>query len=178
MTMYSEKFTAVVYRHLARFDARVSMIPREDVMQEIRYSLLICKSDTVFKVAHHYVEKLLGDYGFSRKMGKDNYDPKRLYDDRRRIDDDRIKVIESLYIDSNMTAKEVCRTFGIEPNNEIAKKLSRVFPKGGARSGKTGKPVPFDEVTAAKAVEAHSLNKNIIKLWRHRGGIPVIYCDN
>jgi hypothetical protein len=177
--MHDEKFTRIIFRYVAAFDGRVYLIPREDVLQEIRIAQLTAEQHTVFRVASHNVYNLLCDYGFSRKKGKDAFDGKRLYDDSDSFlsveAENQLRIIEFLYIKNDFTAAKLCDFFSVPLTNKIVKSLNRLFPKGGVRSGMTGSSVPYDEFLANKIIEKRLASQKTKRVWRHRNAIPGVY---
>ncbi len=132
-----EKKVFGIFKTLVKQNPTISLIPAEDVLQEIRISLYI-KTDffEALKLAGKQVCKLVAEYGFSRKKGKDNFvEISELTEEQK----DLLNKIEDLYINNNLTSKEVCNTLKVEWNTTTATLLAKVFPKnmgkGGARKG-------------------------------------------
>jgi hypothetical protein len=132
----SEKFVSIIYKHLLRFDSRISLIDVEDCKQEIRFALLTSKKEEVFKVASRLVQSLLSSYGYSRRKGKDNFSI--FYTDSQftEIEEKVLQEIEILYLEQNMTAREIAHCFNIEYNNSLQKILCACFPKQMGKGGK------------------------------------------
>lgn len=168
----------IIYNSLARYDERIKLVPREDVIQEILYSICIAGNDNVWRIASRQVYKLLSDYGYSRKKGKDRFDAERLFDDYTLSVESQnmLRVVRFLYVDNNYTAKEVCRFFGAEVTPYISKMLSKVFKKGGSRAGmKQEGRIPFSEKTAREIMDKYCLSEQTFRTWKYRGYIPAIY---
>jgi radical SAM superfamily enzyme YgiQ (UPF0313 family) len=69
-----ERFVNHIYRALLRYNEAIEFVEKEDVKQEIRFAILTAKPGFVYRVASKLVYNLIRDYGFSRKMGKDQFD--------------------------------------------------------------------------------------------------------
>lgn len=103
-------------------------IPKEDALQEIRIAILISEKGEVFKKAHSLLDRLCGNYGFSRKKGKDNFQPFYTHIEHTEYEERVLNEIEELYIEKGYTAKEVCSFYGIKFNNKLAKIFCKCFP--------------------------------------------------
>jgi hypothetical protein len=85
---------------------------------------------SVLRESSKNVYRLLCDYGFSRKKGKDNFS---MFYKKTSLSDEQktqIDAIERIYIEENLTARDLCGVFGVDYNKRIQKLLHSVFPKG------------------------------------------------
>ena len=138
----NEKFVKYIYSCICRYDKRIFCIDKDDVLQEIRYACLVSNKDDVFRTARNAVERLLCDYGYSRKKGKDNFEPyyeilgmqqEYFCDEEEKIK--LLSLLEQLYIVENKTVREIAEIFGVEYNIKLQKIFGKVFPKGFGRGG-------------------------------------------
>ena len=124
-----------IYRSIKRFDMRVCYVEKCDVMQEIAIAIIVNGQENVFGHAHRLVDNLLRDFGYSRKMGKDNF--AQFYDQPEFTEEESelIEQIDQLY--ACHTAREVAQILDIEYTNKFQKIMCACFPKqmglGGAR---------------------------------------------
>lgn len=135
-TQSFERFVNRIYRDIKRYDFRLNYINTEDCKQEIRFALLTAKTAQIYRVAHRLLDNLLRDYGYSRKKGKDNFEP--FYSEPEFSDDEKeiLNQIEQLYLNEDRTAKEIAEIFDIEFNNKLQKILCACFPKQMGKGGK------------------------------------------
>lgn len=131
-----ERFARRIYRDIKSFDPRLHYVDANDVLQEIRFAILTAHRQQVYRVAHRLIDNLLRDYGFSRRKGKDNFDP--FYDQVVFTDDEQtiLNTIEQLYVDQNLTAREVAQILDLKYNNQFQKILCACFPKHLGKGGK------------------------------------------
>jgi len=135
--MISEKFVYRIYLDLLRYNYRIGLIPKEDVLQEIRIAGLDSDKDSIYKRSSSQVHRLLAEYGFSEKKGKDNF--YAFYEDRGFSEKEQsiLDQIERFYLNENRTAREIAAIYDIDYNNKLQKILHQCFPKnlgkGGAR---------------------------------------------
>jgi hypothetical protein len=131
-----ERFANRIYRDIAVFDNRIRFVDKQDILQEIRFALLTAHRGQVYRVAHRLVDKLLSDYGYSRKKGKDKFNP--FYSNHEFSDEEKeiLFKIEQLYLNDNRTTKEIAAIFDIEYNNSLQKILCSCFPKQLGKGGK------------------------------------------
>ena len=133
-----EKLVNKIYKFLCSYNPILKNLER-DVKQEIRIAVLLNSPDIkkIYREANRLVHKLCKQYGFSRKKGKDNFQPFYNQASLTGKQSEMIETIEKKYLIENMTAKELCEHFEIEYSNKIAKLLCKTFPKamgkGGAR---------------------------------------------
>lgn len=107
-------------------------------MQEIRFAILTAEEGKLFRVASSLIRKLARDCGYSRRMGKDNFEAfyreyEMPYDPAQEA---LLQEVEDLYIAGDMTAREIAQHYNIKFNNALAKRLCEVFPKSMGRGGK------------------------------------------
>ncbi len=129
-----------IYKYLSLFEPRISLVPREDVLQEIRIALFLSEKGKEFREASKLTQKLLSLYGFSRKKGKDNFQP--FYNTRELTEEEQslLDYIEKLY--KQYTAQETCDILQTQCTKEIRNLLSKCFKKntkGGRRPGSGNK---------------------------------------
>jgi hypothetical protein len=136
VTSSFESFVYRIYKDLKRFDQRINYVEKADVLQEIRFALLTARKEQIYRVAHRLVDNLLSDYGYSRKKGKDNFQP--FYSEPEFSDTEKevLEQIEKLYLNENHTAKDIAIIFDIEFNNQLQKILCACFPKQMGKGGK------------------------------------------
>lgn len=131
-------FESYLYSKLSAYDPVVRMLDKEDVMQEIRFAMLTAEQGELFRVASGLIRKLARDCGYSRRMGKDNFEA--FYRESAiPYDADQealLQEVEDLYIAGDMTARELAEHYDIKFNNSLAKMLCEVFPKAMGRGGK------------------------------------------
>ena len=174
------KLEDYIYANLMRYDYRVGFAPREDVMQEIAYAICIVGNGNVFREASRQVYRLLSDYGYSRKKGKDNFDAEHLLIEQKppiENEADRLDELRRLYLEEGKTAKEVCEYFNVPFTQRIVRLLSAIFPKGGSRTGHNGKKIPYTQEYAENIASKHGLSPITVGVWRHRGHIPGKYVE-
>lgn len=70
----NDKFETHIYRCLLRFNPIIDFLDKSDVMQEIRIAILTCKEEeSAYRVAAKQAYRLATEYGYSKKMGEDNF---------------------------------------------------------------------------------------------------------
>ena len=124
-----EKFVNRIYNDLCRFNPLFRYIEKEDVNQEIRFALLTAKQEYIYRVASKLCYNLATDYGFSRKKGKDNFEPFYKQPEFTQEELELINNIEEYYLEQDHTARETAAKYGFEHNNKTAKLLASCFPK-------------------------------------------------
>lgn len=124
-----------IYKYVTTYDARIKNIPREDVMQEIRYALLIAREGDIFRECSRSVYRLLRDYGY-RVKGKearlaDGYDVPDAEPDPKDYeqDDERLEYIRHLYMDEKYSVLQICGQFKVSHYAMARKLFTQVFPK-------------------------------------------------
>lgn len=132
------QFESYIYHRLSAYDPVVHFLEKEDVMQEIRFAILTAEEGKLFRVASSLIRKLARDCGYSRRMGKDNFEAfyreyEMPYDPAQEA---LLQEVEDLYIAGDMTAREIAQHYNIKFNNALAKRLCEVFPKSMGRGGK------------------------------------------
>jgi hypothetical protein len=128
-----------IYHCIRKYNPIVERIPQDDVIQEIKIAIFLTQDEKcLLKNAANAVYNLLCQYGYSKKMGKDNFS--FFYADR--ISDEEIEIIEKIdeiYRGNNYTSRQIAKMLNIEHSNKFAKILHQCFPKqlglGGARVG-------------------------------------------
>lgn len=121
-----------LYFSVARYNKIVGHLSREDVDQELALSLL--QPGNMYRNASRNVARLAREYGFSRKMGVDKayrFDDEGLRDEQEAA----LEKLYFLYVENNLTVKEICWLFNADYNNNIQKLFCKVFPKGLGRGG-------------------------------------------
>ncbi len=116
---------------LIKYDNRILLIPIEDVLQEIRIAIITVEYANVYKESSKNVQRLLSEYGYSRKKGKDNFEP--YYEDNESLPEELYQVIDKikyLYLDKGLSAKQIAIIFDIPYSNKLQKALFNLFPKG------------------------------------------------
>jgi len=140
-TVLDESYVKYLYYRIKERDIRVSYIPAEDVLQEIRIAILLANDDKYFNHANNAVYHLLCAYGYSKKKGKDSefsdFDTESISEDSWRL----IDMIEDLYRIKGYSAKQIAIIFDIQYSNNLKKALFNLFPKNMGRGGnrKNGK---------------------------------------
>ncbi len=134
-----ERFVNRIYRDLSRFNQALALVPIEDAKQEIRFAILTARPEQVYRVAHRLCDALTSDYGYSRKKGKDNFQPFYSEPDLSEEEQLLLNSIDALYRGEGATAREVAAQLGAEYNPKFQKLMHECFPKGlphgGARKG-------------------------------------------
>lgn len=125
-----------IFYSLKRYEPVLQFIPKEDIMQEILFAILTAKPEHVFRVAHRLIYNLCSDYGFSRKKGKDNFEPFYNKPEFTNEEKELIESVEQMYIAQDMTAREVAQVLDIDYNNKFQKILCAAFPKQLGKGGK------------------------------------------
>lgn len=137
MSYYNlNRFANYIYKRMFAYEPVLEYIDRDDVLQEIRIAILVAKPGELFKIARKLIYNLTKDYGFSKKMGKDNFH--RFYQETIFTEKEYavLDTIEQLYQNENRTAREVAEIFDVEYTNSWQKLLCEAFPKqmrGGTR---------------------------------------------
>lgn len=170
------KFEQNIYRQLYKyFSFYINRIPKEDVMQEIRISILA--GGDVVKVASKNLRLLIRGYGYSLTLGKDNFDIDRLYSNSDQEHNDYVdktyNTIKTMYLEEKKTAKQICEDLGVEYTKEIGSKIAIYI---GGKRGKNGynkkQIIPFTDELAHQIVSLFGIRKTIIPAWRYNGNIP------
>lgn len=127
------KQTKHLYFSLLRYNKLIRLLNRDDVEQELQYSIL--QPGNVYRNASRNVARLAKEYGFSRKMGVDKM---YHFDDNQLSDEQEVALdkLSFLYVEKGLTVKEMCYLFNIEYSNKIQKLFCAVFPKGLGLGGK------------------------------------------
>lgn len=119
-----------ILRCLKRYNKTITLLPEQDVLQEIRIALFLSKNDKeVFRAASSAVYRLASEYGYSRKKGKDKFEPFYENVEFSEKEKDAISDIEIMYLDEGNTARYVAEKYGIEYTNKLQKILCACFPK-------------------------------------------------
>lgn len=119
-----------VLRCLKRYDETVAWLPEQDVLQEIRIALFLSKNDReAFRAASSAVRRLAADYGYSRRKGKDRFEPFYENVEFSEKERDAISDIEVAYLVEGNTARYIAERYGIEYTNRLQKILCACFPK-------------------------------------------------
>lgn len=127
-----------LYKYL-KFNPILSLLDYDDVMQELSIvEFLYSNSDfnEARRSAVNAIYRLSADYGFSRKKGKDNFNPFYNSVEFSEEEESLINNIELLYIDNNLTAREISVIYAVEYNNKFQKILCQLFPKNMGLGGK------------------------------------------
>jgi hypothetical protein len=126
-----------LYSCLARFDYRVRLIPREDVLQEMRYALLTEKDlHMIHRVAWRMFRRLLRDYGYaclSHETGKREvpFSDFRFPEVEPELPDSDSKadLLFNLYVVENYTASKICKRLGIPYSDKIRDLFKYAYKK-------------------------------------------------
>ena len=126
-----------LYKYL-RYNPLLQYLPYEDVMQELSIvEFLYSDFKKARRAAVNAIYRLSVDLGFSRKKGKDNFQP--FYAEKAELSGEEkalLDNIEYLYLDKDLTAREIATIYSCEYNNNFQKVLHNLFPKGKGRGGK------------------------------------------
>ena len=124
-----EKFVNKIYNDLKRYEPFLQYIDKKDVKQEIRFAIITAKKDFIYKVAHKLIYNLMCDFGYSKKKGKNNFQP--FYNQPEFTEDEQkiLNKIELYYQIEDNTGKKTAQKFGFEYNNKTAKILAACYPK-------------------------------------------------
>ena len=131
-----------LYKYIS-FLPYLSYLPYDDVMQELRIIVFLHSEksfDELRRLAVNAIYRLFTKMGYSRKKGKDNFEP--FYIEKETLSKEEEKVIENiefLYLEKGLTAREIAQIYNVNYNNYFQKLLHKLFPKnmglGGKRKG-------------------------------------------
>ncbi|MDR0560582.1 MAG: hypothetical protein LBG92_10455 [Prevotellaceae bacterium] len=138
-----EGFVNAIYRGLLVYDYCIRSVPKEDVLQEIRLSILVSDAATVWSTAQRNVRRLLRQMGFNiETQMKYEIDCERLLakDGLSEHQGNLIDELYEKYVIQNRTFRQICEEYNIPPTHSLKLYFSRVFAKDRKlnRAGKTG----------------------------------------
>jgi hypothetical protein len=110
-----------IYKCIARYDFRIQMIPREDVMQEIRYALLVAKDKEAIRLASRMLMRLLKDFGYGCRDNRKEICLESFVIPETEPDgeDSRLELIFDLYVTKGYSARRVCEYFHVPYSRSI-----------------------------------------------------------
>lgn len=132
-------FEHYIYRKIAIYNQAVYLVPRDDVLQEIR--IVIFSHDdikTIFRESAKAVYRLLRDYGFRKKRKvcfvsfDDNMNMSESEKETQDMQDEyRLCLLQSiLSYYATHTVRETASRFGFKYNQTIQSAFNRYAPKG------------------------------------------------
>lgn len=129
-----ERLTHFIYRRICAYNPLAAILPADDVKQEIRIAVWQEKAGEEMRAAARNITRLARELGYSRKRGKDNFQP---FYEPGGMDEEQtalLTYIESLY--ENHTCKEVCTILQVPYTKQRQKLFHNAFPKNAGWGGK------------------------------------------
>jgi len=130
-----EKLSKYLLYRLRVYEPFFELLPDEDCLQEIKIALFSHPYGEQIKAARKSLYRLASELGYSRKKGKDNFEPFYTAPTFTEKQEQALKQIEVLYHLQGLTCKETCQRLGITYSNKIQKLFHQCFPKNAGWGG-------------------------------------------
>lgn len=129
-----EQLTNFIYKRIIAVNPLAALLPADDVKQEIRIAIWQEQAGKEIRGAAKNITRLAKELGYSRKKGKDNFQP---FYEQSSMDEEQTSLlhyVEELY--SEHTCKEVCAILQVPYSKRLQKLFHNAFPKNAGWGGK------------------------------------------